>query len=76
MAWQSGAGGSGTGGMASGDSTGVQAYTLQGKALELWPVLVKELSLISRLQVLCDSCKPNGTDMNATEMRGRLNARR
>ncbi|KAK6384546.1 1,2-dihydroxy-3-keto-5-methylthiopentene dioxygenase [Exophiala oligosperma] len=30
MAWQSGAGGSGTGGMASGDSTGVQAYTLQG----------------------------------------------
>ncbi|KIX09594.1 uncharacterized protein Z518_00674 [Rhinocladiella mackenziei CBS 650.93] len=30
MAWQSGAGGSGVGGMAGGEPNGVQAYTLQG----------------------------------------------
>jgi len=31
MAWQSGAGGSGVGGMAAGEPNGVQAYTLQGR---------------------------------------------
>jgi striatin 1/3/4 len=30
MAWQTGAGGSGVGGMPAGDQNGVQAYTLQG----------------------------------------------
>ena len=32
MAWQSGAGGNGAGGMATGEPNGVQAYTLQGTA--------------------------------------------
>jgi hypothetical protein len=32
MAWQSGAGGSGAGGMVTGEPSGVQAYTLQGTA--------------------------------------------
>lgn len=31
MAWQTGAGGSGVGGMPAGDQNGVQAYTLQGR---------------------------------------------
>lgn len=33
MAWQSGAGGGGVGGMAAGEPNGVQAYTLQGGLL-------------------------------------------
>ena len=32
--------------------------------------------LLTGLQVLCASCKPNGTDMNEIAMAGRLKGRR
>ena len=74
MAWQSGAAGSGAGGMPAGEQTGVQAYTLQGITRSL--STIRTLSRLTFEQVLCDFFRPNGTDMKEIGIPGRSNVKR
>lgn len=72
MAWQSGAGANGGNAVPGSESSGVQAYTLQGKNH-----IQRMLAVSSRNeQVLCDFCRQNGIVTNETGMPGRLNEKR
>lgn len=72
MAWQSGAGANGGNAVPGPESSGVQAYTLQGRdhTHRMLPVNSRHV------QVLCDFCRQNGIVTSETGMPGRLNEKR